>query len=186
MDITLIKLSGNISITDEQNQPLTINSCVVTCINGQPYVLSTIWKDEELAVRLTEADKALIVAMIDALPHESNTEVEGKDYIYVMDGDREVKIVFRDILYICAMKRGVEINKKGDQKESVFMSLDKFQALLPEDRFFKAHRSYVINCTSIKEVKYLRRGAMVTLGDEVKLAIAFDKTADFKKIYKKE
>ncbi len=77
---------------------------------------------------------------------------ENIDYLYVNVDRRLVKIIINDILLIEA--KGDYINIKTDSKNYIVHStLKKIEEKLPNSKFLKIHRSYIINISEIIDIE---------------------------------
>lgn len=72
-------------------------------------------------------------------------------FLYVKSEHQFVKIDVSDILYIEGMKDYAKIFLKNTEKPILtLMSLKKLQEKLPEDKFLRIHRSYIVNTAEVK------------------------------------
>lgn len=88
------------------------------------------------AMRLIESDKKL-------------KNIDEKEYLFVKSGFKSVKINFQDILYIEGLKEYVGIYTKNERYLKLD-SLKKLEKILPEDKFIRTHKSYIVNIDFIK------------------------------------
>lgn len=80
-------------------------------------------------------------------------------YFFIKTDSKIVKIAFDKVLYIEALQKYIRIHTVNKRVVSLF-SMSKIQELLPVDRFFRTHRSFIINMDKIDSVE----GNMVTIG----------------------
>jgi DNA-binding LytR/AlgR family response regulator len=73
------------------------------------------------------------------------------DYIFIKQDSRLVKINHNQILYIEAEKDFSTVFY-DDKKLLAGMHLKMFEAMLPEEQFFRVHRSYIINLSKINSI----------------------------------
>jgi DNA-binding LytR/AlgR family response regulator len=81
------------------------------------------------------------------------------DYIFIKQDSRLVRIHFNDIRYIEAEKDFSTVFTT-DKKWLAGMHLKMFESMLPEQQFFRVHRSYIVNLSKISSIN----GNMVELG----------------------
>jgi DNA-binding LytR/AlgR family response regulator len=81
-----------------------------------------------------------------------------QDYILVLADKKTHKVNYDDILYMEAMGDYVKIFSAG-KTVIVHHTLQKLQELLPSDRFFRVHKSYLI---SLQRIDYIE-GNMVVI-----------------------
>lgn len=83
---------------------------------------------------------------------EKSSRPEGSDFIFVKSESKFVRINFQDILYVEAMGDYITINTPG-QKIIVHTTMAAMERKLPEDKFIRVHRSYIINIKSIDSIE---------------------------------
>jgi hypothetical protein len=94
--------------------------------------------------------------------------VEGK-YIFVRSEYKLVKIVLDDVLCFESMKDYVKIWRKSAQHPTLtLMSLKSLETTLPQDKFMRIHRSFII---ALNEIQAVERNQVV-LSDGKRIAIA--------------
>ncbi|BAO75798.1 LytR/AlgR family response regulator transcription factor [Winogradskyella sp. PG-2] len=76
-----------------------------------------------------------------------NNDVIHKDYIYIRNDRKQVKIKFEDILYIESLKDYVKIHLLKNNYVTKH-SISAFQKQL-DSRFIRVHRSYIVNQNKI-------------------------------------
>ena len=71
-------------------------------------------------------------------------EHAGKDYFFVKSGFKSVRINYADILYVEGLKEYVSIYTTGDRKFVKLAALKDIERMLPQDRFLRIHKSYIV------------------------------------------
>ncbi len=71
-----------------------------------------------------------------------------EDYVYIRAGKKIHKILLKDILYIESFKDYVNIHAT-DRSITARQTLTSIENTLPEDRFMRLHRSYVVSIDHI-------------------------------------
>ncbi|MGM9688020.1 MAG: LytR/AlgR family response regulator transcription factor [Alloprevotella sp.] len=85
------------------------------------------------------------------------------DYFFVKSEHRIVRIPLADILYVEGLKDYVKIHLAGQQRPTLsLMSMRSVEQALPAQRFFRIHRSYIVN---IDRVRVFERG-QIQIGDK--------------------
>lgn len=79
--------------------------------------------------------------------------ISGK--IPVADADGIELISYEDIIYLKSDSNYCELKITGNRKKLASKTLKYFEEILPSDRFFRIHKSYLININQVK--KYLKR-----------------------------
>lgn len=92
---------------------------------------------------------------IDIKKYKTKPEIEEESgYIYVHSAYQMIKIVFKEIEYIESMEDYIKIHLKTEKTVLTLMTLKKVLALLPEQRFKRIHRSYIVSVAAIKSVQH--------------------------------
>jgi DNA-binding LytR/AlgR family response regulator len=81
------------------------------------------------------------------------------DYIFIKQDSRLMRIHFDQIRYVEAEKDFSTVFTT-DKKLLAGMHLKMFESLLPADRFFRVHRSFIVNLSKISSIN----GNMVEIG----------------------
>ena len=66
--------------------------------------------------------------------------------------NEKIRVVDLDDIYYCVARERVTYVFTKDEEYSVNVSITEFYNSLPKDRFFRCHRSYVVNITKIMEI----------------------------------
>lgn len=101
------------------------------------------------------ANKALEVSKAQFIADRNS-----RDFMFVKDGTKVVKINFTDILYLEGMKDYVKIVLK-DKFVLTLITMQNIMNRLPSDRFTRIHRSYIVN---ISQIDLLERNRIVIKG----------------------
>jgi DNA-binding LytR/AlgR family response regulator len=86
---------------------------------------------------------------------------EVKNYVLVKSDFKVFRILFDEISHIESMKEYVAFHTPNGRKLSLG-SLKKLQTELPENKFIRIHKSYIINADYIKSLE----GNMIHIGDK--------------------
>jgi two-component system LytT family response regulator len=78
---------------------------------------------------------------------------EIRDFMFVKDGTKIVKVNYADILYIEGMKDYVKIVLQDKKMVLTLMSMQHMMEKLPAEKFIRIHRSYIIPLSKIEEVE---------------------------------
>ena len=83
---------------------------------------------------------------------ESNT-MPIKEFIFIKSEYKIVKINFDDILFCKGMKDYIQIYIHGKSQPIVTLkSLNAFETKLPQDKFIRVHRSYIVSLHHIDTI----------------------------------
>lgn len=66
--------------------------------------------------------------------------------------NEKIRVVDLDDIYYCVAKERVTCVFTKDEEYSVSVSITEFYNSLPKDKFFRCHRSYIVNITKIREI----------------------------------
>ena len=76
--------------------------------------------------------------------HSTTQQVTFDTYFFVKSDYKIVKIEFDDVFFIEGLKEYVRIHTK-EKKIITLLALNKLEEKLPQNRFMRVHRSYIIN-----------------------------------------
>ncbi|WP_039651602.1 LytR/AlgR family response regulator transcription factor [Clostridium tyrobutyricum] len=102
-------------------------------------------------------DKSRIKSMLKKLEIEYMEKMHGLpedtmiNKINLWKDDKIIVVNMDNICYCEAKERITEVFTK-DQKYIVNKSISEFYSTLPKDKFFKCHRSYIVNISKIQEI----------------------------------
>lgn len=100
---------------------------------------------------LRAANKAYAVFLQKKESHDPAGH-SNRDFMFVKDGNKIVKVAYDDILYIEGMKDYVKIVLK-DKFVLTLISMQKMVEKLPADRFVRIHRSFIVSVSKIDSVE---------------------------------
>lgn len=95
-------------------------------------------------------------------------EAHTDEYFFVRADNQSVKIFTNTILYVEAMSEYIRIHFKESKPLMTFMSIKLMMETLPNDRFMRIHRSYII---ALDDIKSFRRSE-VELSDGTILPVS--------------
>lgn len=98
-------------------------------------------------IQVDKLKEALMEAY--ALTRKSN------DCLVFQVGDKLYRIPFNQIMYLESQGRDTIVNTK-DEAINVHMKFSDMEILLPEERFLRCHRSYIINLAEAKDLARYR------------------------------
>jgi DNA-binding LytR/AlgR family response regulator len=104
---------------------------------------------------------------------QQQVETSEKDYIFIRSNSVLTKIVINEIGYIQALGDYINIYV-GDKRHTVHMTLKAIEDKLPPEKFYRVHRSYLINLDKIdsveKETAYIDKHP-IPIGEQNKQAL---------------
>lgn len=115
--------------------------------------------------------------------HQENEDPQTLDALILSSSGKHERIIFEDIAYLEANRAYASFHlKDGDERLAAF-SLSHYETLLPNETFFRIHRSYLVNIDMVAEVEG-GRGGMLLLKNGNKLPIATRRKGEFLKFLK--
>ena len=72
-----------------------------------------------------------------------------------------------DIVYIESQSEYLKIHLKGNSPLMVLMSIKRMAELLPQDKFVRIHRSYIVNMSRVREIVRMK----ITMESDARLPI---------------
>ena len=80
-------------------------------------------------------------------------KVVSPTYLFVKADYKYHKVEFDRILYIENIRDYVKFHLEGDQRIMTLMTLKSLEATLPQGKFMKVHRSYIVNLDKVNLVE---------------------------------
>lgn len=90
--------------------------------------------------------------------NRSSGDSMDRDYTFLRSSNRTVRVNFNEILYIESKRDYLDIVLSSGDVVTVHGSLGSMMEKLPQDRFVKVHRSFIVN---LDEVKVLERNSII-------------------------
>jgi DNA-binding LytR/AlgR family response regulator len=79
--------------------------------------------------------------------------LQKQDFVFIKSEYKFVKIKFDDILFCKAMKDYIQVYIIGKSKPVITLkSLNSFETKLPQDKFIRVHRSYIVSLLHIDTI----------------------------------
>jgi DNA-binding LytR/AlgR family response regulator len=114
-------------------------------LDAMDYLLKPIRFDRFLKA----VNKAYQQTAIRNLSERSTVELEKKDAFVYFRADRKMmKVMLSDILYIESMKDYVKV-VTGNETIITKQSISSVEAMLPEQKFIRTHRSFIVSAAAI-------------------------------------
>ena len=96
---------------------------------------------------------------------------QGKKYIFVKSAYRVVKITLKDLYLVETLDDYLQLHLISKSRPILtLMTLKSMEQLLPENRFLRVHRSYLI---AIDKVESLHRKKILIEGREIPIGVTF-------------
>ncbi|MDC8004825.1 LytTR family DNA-binding domain-containing protein [Aureisphaera galaxeae] len=108
-------------------------------------------------------------------PAFGTTSTEKKTYMFVKSEYDNVKIEFQEIKYVQGLKDYLKIHTTRSNKPILtLMSFKEMQTHLPEEDFFRVHKSFIVN---IGRIDSIQRSKIVI--DDIRIPIGESYKSDF-------
>ncbi|MFI3285856.1 MAG: LytTR family DNA-binding domain-containing protein [Rikenellaceae bacterium] len=85
-------------------------------------------------------------------------DISDRDFTFLRSGNRTVRVNYGEILYIESKREYLDIVLSTGDIVTVHGSLSSILEKLPQNRFIKVHRSFIVN---LDEVKLLERSSII-------------------------
>ncbi len=86
---------------------------------------------------------------------EPQTSAPEQDFMFVKADYKSIRVDFKDILWIEGLKDYIIIQTK-DQKIITLLSMNKMMEKLPDSKFLRVHRSYIVSLQKIDSIEKSR------------------------------
>ncbi len=162
LDINLGSQKDGIDLAEQINKQhqlpfifLTANSDRNTIerakkVKPHAYLVKPFNKDElfasiEIAFNnYTESKNNSPAVVLDTVP---------KDFIFIRDNHRFIKLLFNEIVYVESCENYVVIHTKDKKKSIVRSTFSDFLNQLPAEKFYRTHRGFAIQVALIENVE---------------------------------
>ena len=153
LDINMPVLSGLDFLENLENPPLTIITTAYSeyALDGfRLHVVDYLMKPIALQRFFQAVTKAREVFLSQLILQNENEETLANN-MYIRQGESFVKISAKDILYIEGMQNYVRIHLKT-KIITIHQTMTSLEEILPQNYFFRIHRSYLINTLHIEQI----------------------------------
>ncbi len=172
LDINMPDLSGLDFVRLLRHRPLTVFTTAYSeyAVDGfRVDAVDYLLKPFSLKEFVASAEKLKErFALLEASRGRAETPQE--DYLFLKADYKIIKVNVADIIYVESMSEYLKIYVSGETAPKlVLMSMAKLLERLPDSRFVRVHRSYMINLAHIREVSRgvveMDNGKTVPVGD---------------------
>lgn len=85
---------------------------------------------------------------------DSSEKLESNDeFLFIKSEYKLLRVNFNDIRFIEGMKEYVRIHITGQKPIMTLLSMKSLEAKLPQDKFMRVHRSYIVNLSKITTIE---------------------------------
>lgn len=181
LDINMPKLSGISFLKNLKNPPLVIFTTAYSEYALEGFELNAVdylkkpFSFDRFCKAYFRAEELL------QLQNTSNSipkfEIEN-DFLFIKANKKTIKVNFSDIQFIEGLGDYIKIHL-NDNRIVANLSMKKIHSLLPQDKFYRTHKSFIVSLENIDSIE----GNMTVLGSS-KLPIGNSYRADFMKFVK--
>ena len=154
LDIQMPQITGIEFVKTMQNPPLIIFTTAYDNyaiegfeLNAVDYLLKPISFDRFMKA----ANKARNKFEGSSGPVISGKDLNQEDYMFVKADKKLIKVNFDDIIYIEGLKDYVII-RMNEGRVITLQTMKSLEAKLPQDRFMRIHRSYIVGLNQIQAI----------------------------------
>ncbi len=178
LDINMPDLSGLDFVRLLRHRPLTVFTTAYSeyAVDGfKVDAVDYLLKPFSLSEFVASAEK--LRERFDLLEaSRGKSESPQEDYVFFKADYKIIKVNVSDIVYVESMSEYLKIYVSGETAPKlVLLSMAKLLEKLPENRFVRVHRSYVVNLAHIREVSRgvveTDNGKIIPIGDSYRQAL---------------
>jgi DNA-binding LytR/AlgR family response regulator len=155
LDINMPKLSGISFLKTLTNPPLVVFTTAYSEYALEGYELNAIdyLKKPFSFERFYKAySRAQELFQLKNRPTKIESESIGEEYFYVKANKKTIKVNFSDIVYIEGLGDYIKIHL-NTTKLVTNLSMKKMADLLPNDKFYRIHKSFIISLDKINSLE---------------------------------
>ncbi|MBN8577520.1 MAG: response regulator transcription factor [Cytophagales bacterium] len=155
LDVQMPQLTGISLLKVLQHKPMVILTTAYSeyaLVGYELDVADYLLKPVTFERFLKAIDKvSLRLTAGEAQPTEGKSEPAPKDFVFVKDGTKSVRVQLSEILYIEGLKDYVTIHTPG-QKIVTLQRMKTLEEQLPADGFIRIHNSFIVSVKAIDVV----------------------------------
>lgn len=184
LDINMPKLSGISFLKNLKNPPLVIFTTAYSEYALEGFELNAIdylkkpFSFERFCKAYYRAEE-LILLKRKATNKKETTQNTNNDFIFIKSDKKTVKVKFKDIYYIEGLGDYIKLHLE-DKKLITNLSMKRIFSLLPENSFFRTHKSFIVSLDKIEAIE-----GNMTLIKNTKLPIGNSYRQEFLQIIKR-
>jgi len=155
LDINMPKLSGISFLKNLKNPPLVIFTTAYSEYALEGFELNAIdylkkpFSFERFCKAYYRAEEQL--RLLRKAENERNTNVS-EDFLFIKSNKKTYKVKFEDIFYIEGLGDYIKVHTINN-KLVTNLSMKKILEILPESRFYRVHKSFIISLDKIESVE---------------------------------
>ncbi len=164
LDINLKEKKDGIELAETINERyqlpfifLTANSDLITIdrakrVKPHAYIVKPFTKEELfVAIEIAFSNYSASKESLASLP--KTTEVALKDFIFIREGHRFIKLLFKEIVYVESCENYVFIFTQDKGKTMIRSTFSDFLKQLPQGNFYRTHRSFAVQINLVENIE---------------------------------
>ncbi|MEP7263176.1 MAG: response regulator [Bacteroidota bacterium] len=161
LDINLNEMKDGIDLAEEINQKYHLPFIFLTA-NSDNNTIRRAIKVKPNAYLVKPFDKNELFAAIEiAINNYSEIKNSGaittsqtvKDFIFIKEGSRFIKLQFDEIVYVESRENYVIIHTKDNKNSIIRSTFSDFLGQLPADEFFRTHRGFAVQLKLVGNIE---------------------------------
>jgi len=167
LDINMPDLSGLEFLESLDNPPLTIFTTAYSEYALEGYRLNVVdylLKPISFQRFYQAVEKAIEVFSTRLSVQKGEGSISSE--MYIRQGDSFIKIMWEDILYVESMQNYLKLFFE-EKTYTIHQSMTSLEELLPQDFFFRIHKSYLVN---VSKIDLVSGGRIFVKGKELPLS----------------
>jgi len=155
LDINMPKLSGISFLKNLKNAPLVIFTTAYSEYALEGFELDAIdylkkpFSFDRFCKAVFKAEELL---QLKNTSHHNTTSETQTDFLFIKSNKKTIKVKFIDIFYIEGLGDYIQVHTEN-QKIITNLSMKKIISLLPENKFYRIHKSFIISLDKIDLVE---------------------------------
>ena len=181
LDINMPKLSGISFLKNLKNPPVVIFTTAYSEYALEGFELNALdylkkpFSFERFCKAYYRAEELIKLKQSSSSKSDKKTE----NFLFIKSDKKTIKVKFSDIIYIEGLGDYIKIHL-ADKKLVTNLSMKKIFSLLPENQFYRIHKSYIIALGKIDSIQ----GNMAITGN-IKLPVGNSYRQDFMQLIKR-
>ena len=176
LDINMPKLSGISFLKNLHNPPLVIFTTAYSEYALEGFELNAVdylkkpFSFERFCKAYFRAEEIILLKQSKSEPGKNMPQA---DFLFVKSDKKTIKVKYSDIYFIEGLGDYIKIHL-SDKKIVTNLSMKKISELLPENQFYRIHKSYIISIDKVESLE----GNLIKLNN-IKLPIGNSYRQDF-------
>lgn len=154
VDINMPDMSGMDFVKSLENAPKVIFTTAYSeyAVEGfKVDALDYLLKPLDYATFLKSANKAQ--SYFDGTNKITDNFKANKDHLFIKSEYKIIRIELKNILYVEGMREYVRIHIENQNPVMTLLSMKKMEEYLPNEKFMRVHRSYIVNLEKVNTIE---------------------------------